>query len=425
MFRSLRVEIICLGDELLLGLKSNGHLRLLGDLLSTHALPVRRAHEIPDHPTVIRETLADAWNRADLIITTGGLGPTSDDLTREAIAETLGRKLVHSPAQESTLRKFYQARGHEPTPESLKQCLLLEGAKALANTSGTAPGQWLEADGKILVMLPGPPRELEPMFCDQVLPRLVEKGWARQRERFLQLRTTGISELALARVLQPIIEPQKDRLLVGYCPHEGMVDVRLSAIDDALETADVHAIGEAMKAALGDDFSHFGEEDLPAVILKQLRERGRKLAVAESCTGGLLASRFTDIAGASRVFMGGLVCYRNEAKENLLDIPHELLRQHGAVSPEASVAMATAVAEAFETEYALSVTGYAGPEGGREPAGTIYLGLASPVGVWARKVVAPGTRGSVKVHAVNAALDFLRRKLKKYEVHDFLDRMCL
>jgi len=424
MSRPLRVEILCLGDELLLGIRLNSHLRLLGDALSAHGLPVRRSHELLDDPAVIRETFSEAWARADLIITTGGLGPTTDDLTRETVADVLGKPLHHSSEQEVHLKEFFAARGVALPLNNLRQCLYIEGADLLPNPQGTAPGQWLEADGKVLIMLPGPPRELEPMWREQALPRLIEKGWARPRERFLQLRTSGIGESTLATVLEPLIDPYRDRLLVGYCAHDGAVDIRLSAIDETLSLKEIEALGQAMKDVLGEDFSHFGEMDIAALIIRQLRDRGRTLAVAESCSGGLLASRFTDIAGASRAFMGGAVCYRNEVKENLLHIPRDLLRQHGAVSPEVSVAMATAATEVFESDYALSITGYAGPAGGREPVGTLYIGLASPVGVWSRKVVAPGSRETVKVRAVNAALDFLRRKMRKYEVHDFLDRLC-
>ncbi len=425
MSRPLRVELLCLGDELLLGIRTNTHLGFLGQSLSAHGLPVSRSHELLDQPALIREVFSEAWARTDLLITTGGLGPTTDDLTRETIAEVLGRKLVHSPEQEALLRDFFQSRGYSLPTSNLRQCYLIEGAQALHNPRGTAPGQWLEADGKILIMLPGPPNELTLMWEKEALPRLVAREWARPRDRFLQIRTSGIGESALAEKIEPILAPHADKLLVAYCAHPGHVDLRLSPIGNALRQETLQAIGDQIREVLGDDFSHFGECDLAEVIIHELRERERTLAVAESCTGGLLASRFTDICGASRVFMGGAVCYRNTVKENLLEIPSALLSQHGAVSPEVSVAMATAAADLFEADYALSITGYAGPCGGREPPGTVYIGLSSPLGVWSKKVVAHGDRETVKLRAVNAALDLLRRKMRKCQVYDFLDRLCI
>ncbi|MCD8481535.1 MAG: nicotinamide-nucleotide amidohydrolase family protein [Verrucomicrobia bacterium] len=294
----------------------------------------------------------------------------------------------------------------------------------MPNAHGTAPGQWLELDGKLLIMLPGPPNELHPMFMNEVLPRLATRGWIESDRPFLQLRTTGIGESQLEADLQSIFEPYAERLQVAYCAHEGIVDLRLAPGPGSdLSRDDIAHIGEQCRKRLGPAFAVFGEQCIAALILQQLRALGSSLAVAESCTGGLLASHFTDVAGASKVFMGGVVCYRNEAKEQLLGIPDSLLTQHGAVSPECAVAMASAAAELFEADYALSITGFAGPEGGNEPAGTVYIGYHTPVGVWSRRIFHPGSRSAVKQRSVNAALDFMRRKLKKYEVHDWLESM--
>ncbi|MFP4283541.1 MAG: CinA family nicotinamide mononucleotide deamidase-related protein [Opitutales bacterium] len=419
-----KTELICLGDELLLGLRTNEHLRYLGAQLSAHALPLAASHEVSDARTQIESTFAAAWRRSDLVITTGGLGPTGDDRTRESLAHVLGLELRHDPATEDRLLRFFADRGYSMTENNLRQCLLLEGAEALPNAHGTAPGQWLERDGKLLVMLPGPPRELCPMFEEQVLPRLVAQGWARRDERTVEFRTSGLGESALADRLERLLAGRLEEIDIAYCAHAGFVDVRLHP-----RHADVHGdvlleAGRLSEVALGADFVDYGQPDLARLIVRHLRCLGKRLAVAESCTGGLLASRFTDVPGASKVFLGGVVCYRNETKSALLDVPEEILEQHGAVSPETSVAMATGAAERLGADYALSVTGYAGPEGGREPVGTIYLGYVSPVGVWSRKIVGSGSRLAVKERAVNGALDFMRRKLRKYATQDFLDCMC-
>jgi nicotinamide-nucleotide amidase len=372
---------------------------------------------------LIAEAVLEAWRRADVVITTGGLGPTEDDRTRETIARALGRSLVLNIEVEKELLKFFQDRGRAPSANNFKQCYLLEGAERLSNPHGTAPGQWLQMDGKVLIMLPGPPNELRPMFENEVLPRMDQRGWLQTDFSYLQIRTTGIGESQLETRLQPVFNRYRDRLEVAYCAHEGLVDLRLSAAVGKMTRDELFAVGESCRQLLGDSFATYGDNCIAALILQQLRSLGRTLAVAESCTGGLLSSHFTDVAGASKVFMGGVVCYRNEAKENILGIPDSLLRQHGAVSPECAVAMASAAAELFESDYALSITGFAGPEGGHEPAGTVYVGYYSPIGVWARRIQHPGTRSAVKVRAVYAALDVIRRKLLKYEVHDLLESM--
>ena len=418
-----RVEALFLGDELLLGLRVNDHLRFLGEQLSAHGLTLAGGREIPDTRREIVRCLREAWERADLVITTGGLGPTGDDCTRESIAEALGLGLVYDHEAEAQLRELFARRGIEPTKNNFQQCYLLEGAERLDNPNGSAPGQWLERDGRILVLLPGPPRELQPMVRDQVLPRLSQRGWATPGERDVRFRTSGVGESVLAERLEALLAPHADRLQLAYCAHEGFVDVRLNPRVPDLPDGFLRQAAAQCEELLGPDFVGYGEIDLACAILKHLRCLGQKLAVAESCTGGLLASRFTDVPGSSKVFSGGMVCYRNEAKEALLGIPGCLIEQHGAVSPEVSVAMATAVAERFDADYALSITGYAGPEGGREPVGTIYLGYVSPVGVWSRKLVSGGSRSAIKVRAVNGALDFMRRKLQKYAMHDLLE--CL
>ncbi|KAF0093149.1 MAG: competence/damage-inducible protein CinA [Puniceicoccaceae bacterium 5H] len=417
------LEIIFLGDELLLGIRSNGHLVFLGDQLTRHGLPIRRTQEIRDEESEIRTAFLSAWERSDILITTGGLGPTTDDLTRETIADALGRSLVFNEEQEAELRNFFAIRGRDVTPNNLRQCYLVDGAERLINPNGTAPGQWLEVDGKLLIMLPGPAHEMKPMFDEEVLPRLVKKGLALERPAYLQLRTIGVGESYLQTRLEPIFDRYAGQLSIAYCAHNGFVDMRLRPVNERLEWSRLEEIGNECASELGDGFLGYGEPDVAEWILRKLRSLNSKLAVAESCTGGLLASRFTDVPGASKSFAGGLVCYQNEVKEALLNVPGCLLEQHGAVSAECAVAMATGVAERLEADYALAVTGFAGPEGGEEPPGTIYLGYHSPVGVWSYKLIHPGQRAAVKQRAVNSALDFIYRKLKKYAAYDLLESM--
>jgi nicotinamide-nucleotide amidase len=272
---------------------------------------------------------------------------------------------------------------------------------------------WVEQDGKVLCMLPGPSNELQPMFVEQVLPRLAKLGLLLDREAYIQLRTAGIGESALEARLQPIFDRYGAALTIAFCAHQGQVDCRLSSPAELLSLSQLDEIAHECGHQLGEDLLAYGHDSLAKVTGDLLRAEEKTLAVAETATGGMLASSFTDIAGASKFFAGGVVCYDNEAKMQLLDVPECLLKQHGAVSPENAVAMATGAAERMGADYALAVTGYCGPCGGpaENPVGSVFIGLYSPCGVWTKKLNIPGPRTTVKQRAVNAALDWLRREL--------------
>lgn len=425
MLNTQRVELLCLGDELLLGIRDNTHLTWLGQQLQLHGLILRHCEEIPDDGDEIAAQFLASWERSDILITTGGLGPTADDRTRETIAQVLGVKLVKSERVEQAIRERFARMGRTPTANNLKQTYLLEGAEELVNDNGTAPGQWFERDGKILIMLPGPTSELHPMFASIVLPRLQERGLIEEGDAYLQLRTCGVGESKLETILTPVFERFPGRLQVAYCAHDGMVDLRLSRVGHSLSEEELKTIAEECRGILGEDFVCYGDCCIGCHVYHRLRALNKTLAVAESCTGGALASAFTDIAGASKVFIGGLVCYSNDAKVQLLDVPEDLIVQHGAVSEECAAAMATNAAEKFGSDYALSITGFAGPCGGTQenPVGTVFIGLSAPAGVWVHRVVYPGDRLKIKARAVNTALDWMRRKLSKYEVFDTLESL--
>lgn len=420
MTETVRVETITLGDELLLGIRENAHLTYLGTQLAHHGIEPAANLVIRDQPDDIKLFFLDSWKRSDLVITTGGLGPTSDDLTRETIAEVLGEKMIYDTDIEDAIRdRFRQLE--RPVPESNnRQCYRPESAEVLSNPYGTAPGLYIKKDGKILVMLPGPAREMHPMFTDQVIPRLQKEGIFPEIDCYLQLRTAGIGESALAEKVEPMLAGI-DGLVVGYCAHAGMVDLRLSSHDaNTLSEEKLNEIGEVCRKELGEDFVCFGDRTLAGVIFGDLRALDKTLAVAESCTGGLLSSQFTEIPGISKVFHGGAVCYHNDAKVQVLDVPESMLDQHGAVSEEVAIAMATGACEKYGADYGLSVTGFAGPAGGSQilPIGTIYLGYASPLGVWAKKLNLRGDRLSNRRRATTAALDWMRRKLRKYKLEE-------
>jgi nicotinamide-nucleotide amidase len=299
------------------------------------------------------------------------------------------------------------------TPNNLKQAYTFERGEVLPNANGTAPGLWVEQDGKVLCMLPGPPNELQPMFTEQVVPRLARLGLLQEREAYVQLRTAGIGESALETKLQPLFDRHGDALSIAFCAHQGQVDCRLSSPSGQLALPELEAIAADCAALLGEDFMCYGHSSMAQVCADLLRSMEKTLAVAETATGGLLANSFTDICGASKFFAGGCVCYSHESKMQLLDVPEDLLLQHGAVSAENAVAMASGAAEKLGADYAIAITGFAGPCGGtnENPVGTIHLALYSPKGAWSKNLCYPGPRATVKVRAVNAALDWLRREL--------------
>lgn len=425
VFGMKRAEVINLGDELLLGIRDNAHLTYLGAQLAGTGIAICRNQVVRDDPDEIRYAFASAWATSDIVFTTGGLGPTVDDVTREAIASALGSTLEFCPDVEMAIRERFARMGRTVSDNNLRQAYRLAGAEVIPNRHGTAPGLWYEADGKILVMLPGPTNELRPMLEAEVIPRLKQLGLIQEELPRLQIRTFGLAESRVEEAIAPLLEPVRNHVQVAFCAHSGIIDVRLSALHPGLTQKALEKLGKACREKLGDDYVCQCNVSLERIVIERLRALERTLSVAESCTGGLLANAFTDVPGASKVFAGGVVCYNNDAKTELLGVPETILRQHGAVSAETAVAMATGAAERFGTEYALSITGFAGPGGGTQehPVGTIFLGFCAPMGAWSRKVVYPGDRLTIKERAVNTALDWTRRKLGKYLVHDLIHSM--
>jgi nicotinamide-nucleotide amidase len=409
----VRYELLTLGDELLLGLTPNGHLSFIGAELGRRGVGLRRNVTVTDDEDAIARQFRESWASSDVVITTGGLGPTCDDRTREAVAGVLGQKLVFDPAIEKTIGEIFARLGRAMTQNNLKQAWKFERGAVLPNANGTAPGLWVEQDGKVLCMLPGPPNELQPMFTEQVIPRLARLGLLLDREAYVQIRTAGVGESMLETRLQPVFERSRSGLSVAFCAHAGYVDCRLSSPDDRLGPTELYVVAAECARMLGEDFVGYGYDSLAKVCGDLLRSQEKTLAVAEAATGGLLANSFADVCGAMKFFAGGCICCANDSKMQLLDVPECLLQQHGGVSAECAVAMATGAAEKLGADYALAVTGFAGPCGGTKenPVGTMYLALHAPHGAWSRKLSYPGPRCTVKERAVNAALDWLRREL--------------
>lgn len=414
-----QVLVINVGEELLDGIRENGHLLWLGEQLARRGLPITRSIVVRDNANEIAREVGEAWGAYDLIVTTGGIGPTSDDHVRAAVASALGLKLEHVPSAEQALRERFKLIGRKLSEADLSQCFIPTGAEALPNPRGTSPGVFYHRDGKALVMLPGPTLELRPMFEEEVVPRLRGVGCACQGEAYVQVRTFGIGAVPLEEIVRPFLKPG---MVLSFGTHTGVVDARISSAGSGFTAEELCEVARQVRDAVGHDFVCTGHACLASLVVEQLRSLEKTVALAESCTGGLLANSFTNVPGASKVFAGSAVCYANDAKVNLLGIPECLIAQHGAVSAECAAAMATCTIEKFGSDYAISVTGYAGPGGGTEadPVGTVYIGYASPAGVWSRRVVLPGDRRQVKLRAVNTALDFMRRQLNKYRIEDLI-----
>ena len=419
---ALIIELINTGTELLLGRTLNTHQQWLGRQLADRGYPVARQITVADTAPDIRQAVRESLHRADLIIVTGGLGPTSDDLTREEIAGLLGKPLHEDGRVLAHIRDFFASRGRPLPAGNEGQARVPEGAQVLWNPNGTAPGLAMAVDpnpfregGRIswLIMLPGPPRELKPMFTEHVLPLLQTHLPLAEAIVSRTFRTIGIGESALqakiAAPLQPLIERGLD---LGYCAHSGQVDVRLAARGtqaQALVAAAEHALREGVGTAI------FGEEDesIEAVLVRLLTQRGQTLALAESCTGGALAHRITNVSGASAVFLAGLVTYSNAAKERFLGVNASTLLREGAVSEPVVREMAEGARRVTGADYALAVTGIAGPGGAtaQKPVGTVFLALAGDFPTEVRRQVNGWDRSTFKQVTGNQAFELLRRAL--------------
>jgi nicotinamide-nucleotide amidase len=416
------VELINTGSELMLGRVLNTHQQWLCRQLADLGYVVTRQVAVPDTAADIRQSVREALARADLIFTTGGLGPTSDDITRDLIAGLLGKKLREDAAIVDEIKKFFAGR-NRPMPERNRvQALVPEGAIVLANPRGTAPGLAMEAqpnpfrDGgkpSWLIMLPGPPRELRPMFTETVVPLLGHVLPLENKFVCRTLRTTGVGESSVQEKIDgPLGKLVHAGLELGYCAHMGQVDVRLAARGDSAEKI-VSEAAAIVRAQLGSAIFGEGDDELEAVVIRQLTERRQTLAVAESCTGGGIADRLTNVPGASAVFLGGFVTYSNEAKEKFLGVRDETLAQHGAVSELVAREMAEGARRASRSDYAIAVTGIAGPTGGtpEKPVGTVFIALASGRGTEVWKMFNPWDRLAFKEVTARQALNQLRLRL--------------
>ena len=399
------LELVTIGTELLLGFTVDTNSAFLGRALGEIGVRIVRRTSVPDEPAAVASAVSEALARTRLVITTGGLGPTKDDLSKNVVAELLGLPLEFHPEIWEAITARFARMGRKLSDRNRCQAEVPRGASVLPNPRGTAPGLWISGALGEIVMLPGVPGEMRGLVTNEVVPRLSSRAGG-QVVRSLLLRTTAIAESALAERLEPV-EDSLAPLTLAYLPDLEGVDLRLTAwsLQPGAATEQLEAAAERLRALVPEHVYGRGEDDLAGVLLDEYRRRKLRLAIAESCTGGMLGARITAIPGSSEVFVGGTIVYHNDLKRRL-GVPTRILEEHGAVSEEAVDAMARAARDSFEVPVALALSGIAGPGGGApdKPVGLVWFALADADGCETRRMVFPGTRHEIRVRAAQYAL---------------------
>ncbi|MEX0750212.1 MAG: competence/damage-inducible protein A [Dehalococcoidia bacterium] len=414
----MKAEILSIGTEILLGEITDTNAQYIASRLPGLGIDLYFKAVVGDNMERLTETIGRARERSDVVICTGGLGPTEDDLTREAISAVLGEEPHVDPDLEATLRSFFERRGYAMPESNVKQCWLIPSARAIQNPRGTAPGWWVERDGKIIVAMPGPPTEMTRMWENEVAPALK----ARNPGGILvtrTLKTAGVGEGTVDEMMSPLLKSQNPSIGI-YARADG-VHVRLAAkaADEESAWRLIVPVEEEVRQILGAAIWGADDDTFESVIGDMAKERGVSIATMESCTGGMLASTLTDVPGSSAFFRSGLVSYQTEVKIEY-GVPAEIVEEHGVISPECARAMAKATRERFEASVGVGITGVAGPEEQEgKPVGTIHIAIDA---IWAApqsmSYVFPQGRTAVKRRAVTTALVLLRQSLLEYKSED-------
>lgn len=413
MLETQSAEIIAIGSELLAPDRSDTNSLWLTEQLNGIGIEVRLKTIVGDDDARLEEAIRDAVKRSKVVITTGGLGPTEDDITRKVAARALGRRLVLNEDVLAEIRQKFASFGRPMPERNSRQAMVIDGAEVLPNPNGSAPGLFIEHDGTAVALLPGPPREMKPMFEAEVRGRLSSRAGNLRVVRRV-LKVAGMGESAVDEKIAPVYtkyaNPQTSILF-----NKSEIEVQLTASGRTEKDAQVllDKVSAELESVLGHSIFSFCGESMEEVVGLRLTLGRYTLAVAESCTGGLIGERLTSVAGSSKYFIEDVVAYSNDAKTRTLGVEPMLLLEHGAVSAEVAEAMAENVRQRANTDFGLSVTGIAGPDGGtpEKPVGLIYIALADDVQTEHRKFILPGDRNLIRWRASQAALDLLRRRL--------------
>jgi nicotinamide-nucleotide amidase len=411
----LSAEIIAVGSELLTPEKTDTNSLWLTERLMTLGVEVKLKTIVGDDEARLEETIRDALKRSDIVITTGGLGPTEDDVTRQVSARAAGRELVYHDDLETDLRERFRRWGREMPEINKRQAFVIDGAVILPNPNGSAVGMMLNEDGKFLIVLPGPPREMQPMFENHVLGTLRSVAGNVSVVRRV-LRVSGMGESAVDEVIAPIYKAYP-AVQTSILFNRTEIEIHFYALaeSEAKGAELLDQLASKVADALGPAVFAMNGETMEEVVGNLLKQRNETVSVAESCTGGMIGMRLTDVAGSSAYFLEGVVTYSNEAKKRALGVPAETLETYGAVSSQTAEAMAAGMRGRAGTNYAIAVTGIAGPDGGSEekPVGTVFIGYADEKATKSLRLTLPGDRYLIRWRSSQAALDYLRRQILK------------
>ncbi len=407
----MNAEIITIGEEIISGHTLDTNSAYIANRLSEIGIGVRYRVSVGDRVEDIEEAILTAWNRSAVTIATGGLGPTTDDITKKAICSAFDRKLVFHDDLLKMLENRFRNLNRKLPAMAQSQALQPQGAELLENPIGSAPGILFQEDERCFVSLPGVPAEMEAIIDQSVVPFLLKRQ-GRKHIEIRRIRTTGITESELAEAISDL-EPNREHVWLAYLPGHQGTDLRVicQSVNEAEAKAEADQLSEAIVSRVGEFIYTIGDLTISEIVGSALKSSGKTVATAESSTGGLIAKYLTDVPGSSEYYRGSVVAYANEIKESVLRIPPGLLEAHGAVSPQVAEAMATGVRSLMGTDYGLSSTGIAGPDGGtpEKPVGLVYIGCAHSGGVVSKKVNLFGTRQRVRERSATMALDTLRK----------------
>ena len=413
MFESLTAEIIAIGSELLAPDRTDTNSLWLTEQLNRLGIEVKLKTIVGDDDARLEEAIKDATRRSKVVIATGGLGPTEDDITRKVTARALGRRLLLDEEVLAEIRQRFQSFGVSMPERNSRQAMVIEDAEVLPNPNGTAPGMFIDHQGTAIVLLPGPPREMKPMFENHVAHRLSNRAGSQKVVRRM-MRVAGMGESAVDEKIAPVYS-KYDNPQTTILFNQSEIEIHLTARGRTEQDAEalLDRLSEEIEERLGNAIFAFAGEKMEEVVGLKLTVGGYTLAVAESCTGGLIAQRLTDVPGSSKYFIEGVVAYSNEAKMRTLGVEPILLLHHGAVSAPVAEAMAEGVRKRAGTDFGLAITGIAGPGGATEdkPVGLVFVALAMEAKTEHRKLIIPGDRHLIRWRASQAALDLLRRRL--------------
>lgn len=411
----MKAEIISVGTELLLGQICNTNAQYLSNKLAEIGIDVLFHTAVGDNRSRLKQVIQYAQERSDLILFTGGLGPTKDDLTKETIATHLGKTLIEDPTSMEQIIHYFKQRNIPMTENNRKQAHVIEGSTVLPNDHGMAPGMVVQLENIHYLLLPGPPRELIPMFDQYAIPYLQSLF----QEQFIVhskvLRFFGIGESALEEKLIDLIDRQSNPTIAPLANH-AEVTIRITAKAKSLTEANqmIHEVETEIESRVGEHIYGYNDDSLAKVVSRLLRDQSLQLALAESCTGGMISQMLTSLPGASDIFAGGVVSYSSFAKTNVLQVPVEVVKDHGTVSGDTAKAMANSTRQQFHSDVALSVTGVAGPDSVEgHPVGTVFVGLASPQGTEFYALQLSGSRENIQLRAAKYALFYLYQWLNR------------